>query len=376
MDASLISNILKIVSGCPKLVKKDMFCPNCQVRYKSTDFEFCRYCGGKLVEYTGEHVPLGKEETSKKFKHRTRASWGWTAAILVYACGFFLLFIFQNLMAIIGSYLYASSSSLIFIFLYSPIFQGLPSYIISYMIPAYRVVPVLGSTVITAGPELLVFITLGSYGLLVVPFLYLRIKRLSVKELGFDFSDKKEVRNDILVGLFGGSAMIIISTIVSLATSFTVGGLYSFIDVYLSRLFSSINDTSFMAIYFYQYVLLASSMILIVAPSEEISTRAFLQQGLENSWGRWIGLIVTAIIFSAAHIFLYPTDAVSYGFPSYVGSISAVLAIPSYLALALTLGILLQVRKYRILTTITAHAFYMIILVSIYYFSIAWISFY
>jgi membrane protease YdiL (CAAX protease family) len=130
-----------------------------------------------------------------------------------------------------------------------------------------------------------------------------------------------------------------------------------------------------MSIYSYQYILLVMSMFLIVAPCEEISTRAFLQQGLENSWGRWSGLIVTAIIFSALHIILYPMSASAAGFPGYVGSISAILAIPSYLALSLTLGILFQIRKYRIITTITAHALYMIILVSMYYFTNAWIFF-
>jgi len=347
-DVFLIINTLKIESGCPKLVKKNRFCRKCQVKYKSTDFEFCRYCGMKLEDEHNEHVPLDEAETSKKMKHKTLASWGWIPAILGYAASFILLYIFQNLLGIVGLVL------------------GLPTWII----------PVLGSFLPVFSPEFLVFVTLGSYGLLVVPFLYLKIRGLSIKEFGFDFEDKKEVRNDIMVGVLGGSMMMGISMFVSSLTNSLSYRLYSPFDIYLSEQFSTTGNAPFMAMYPYQYILLALSMFLIVAPCEEISTRGFLQQGLQNSWGRWIGLIVTAIIFSALHIILYPQNAAGMGFPSYIGSISAILAIPSYLALSLTLGTLLQIRKYRIITTITAHAVYMTILVSIYYFLNYWIYLY
>lgn len=345
------------------MIKKDLFCPRCQVKYKSTSFEFCRYCGGKLEDYPNGKVASYEGKPSKRSEQRTYASWGWVAAIVVYTASILLLFLLQNLLSYIGSYIYSDALNVLLIF------RDLPASILSYMVPAYRVLPVLGSTIYVAGPEFLVFITLAELGLLVGPLLLLKYRGRSIKELGFDFEDKKEVRNDVIVGALGGSLMMIISFAVSLITSYTLEGLYSPIDIYLSRLFSSVNDASFMSIYFYQYILLVLSMILLVAPCEEISTRAFLQQGLENGFGRWAGLIVTAIIFSALHIFLYPTNAGGLGFPPYVGSISAILAIPSYLALSFTLGILLQVRKYRIITTITAHAFYMIILVSIYFIS-------
>lgn len=329
-------------------MKKDKFCPKCQVKYSSTDYDFCSFCGTKLEEVYNDQVPLKEIETPQKKQHKTLASWTWIPAILGYAASFTLLFIFQNALAILGSYL------------------GLPIWVI----------PLLDSFLFISSPEFLVFITLGSYGLLVVPFMYLKIKRLSTKELGFDFTDKKEVKNDIMAGILGGSIMMGISVLVSSMTTFLGYRLYSPIDLYLSDIFSTMGNAPFMAMYPYQYILLVLSMFLIVAPCEEISTRAFLQQGLENSWGRWIGLIVTAIIFTALHIFLYPTNAAEMGFPSYVGSISAILAIPSYLALSLTLGFLLQIRKYRIINTITAHAVYMTILVSIYYFSNYWVYLY
>lgn len=302
----------------------------------------------KLEDDHNEHVPLNETETSKKMRHKTLASWKWITAILVYAASFILLFIFQNVLGIVG------------------LFLGLPTWII----------PVLNSFLIIYSPEFLVFITLGSYGLLLGPFLYLKFKGLSIKELGFDFSDKKEVQNDIMVGVLGGSIMMGISILVSSLINSLSYSLYSPFDVYLSEQFSTIGNAPFMAMYPYQYILLVLSMFLIVAPCEEISTRGFLQQGLENSWGRWIGLIVTAIIFSALHLILYPQNAEGMGFPSYIGSISAILAIPSYMALSLTLGFVLQIRKYRIITTITAHAIYMTILASLYYFLNYWIYLY
>jgi membrane protease YdiL (CAAX protease family) len=363
------------------LVEKNRFCPKCKVKYKSTDFEFCRYCGTKLEDDHNEHDPQGEMETSKKTKHKTLASWGWKPAILGYAAAFILLYIFQNLLSFILSYTYAASFILLYIFQNLPIFQELLPYIVSYilapyLIPGFRGIHILGSTVYVAGPELLVFITLGSYGLLVVPFLYLKVKGLPIKELGFDFSDKKEVQNDIMMGVLGGSIMMGISMLMSKLTTSLSYILYSPFDVYLSEQFSIIGNAPFMAMYSYQYILLVLSMFLIVAPCEEISTRGFLQQGLENSWGRWVGLIVTAIIFSALHLITYPQNAAGAGFPSYIGSISAILAIPSYLALSFTLGLLLQIRKYRITTTITAHAVYMTILVSLYYFLNYWVYLY
>ncbi len=330
------------------MIKKNRFCPKCRVKYKSTDFDFCLYCGGKLIDYSNEYTPLDRRETLEKMKHKTRASWGWVPAILGYAASFFLLILLQSTLSGIGSIL----------------------------IPSFMVIPILGQIVLVASPELLVFITLGQFGLIVVPVLYLKIKGLSVKELGFDFEDKKEVQKDIAVGAVGGILMMGISIAVSWVTTYTLGALYSPIDIYLSESFSTINNASFMAIYPYQYILLVLSMFLVVAPCEEISTRGFLQQGLENSFGKWIGLVITAIIFSALHIILYPQNASAGGFPSYIGSISAILAIPSYIALSLILGVLLQIRKYRITTTITTHAVYMTILVSVYYFLNYWVYFY
>lgn len=330
-----------------KLTKKSKVCPRCQAKYPLTDFEFCRYCGAKLEDIADSGNSLDRGE-SGKVKHRTLASWGWIPAVLGYTASFILLFLFQNILSIIGAFL------------------GLP----------FMFVPLFDSWVTTLTPEFLVFITLGQLGLVVIPLLYLKIRNLPLKELGFDFENKKEVQNDIMIGTLGGGIMMGISLFVSWASTYTLGALYSPLDIYMSEIFSNINNASFMAVHFYQYVLLVISMFLLVAPSEEISTRAFLQQGLENSFGRWIGLIITAIIFSALHILLYPQTATAIGFPSYIGSISAIIAIPSYLALSLTLGFLLQIRKYRIITTITAHAVYMVILVSIYYFQNYWIYLY
>ncbi|MGQ9721712.1 MAG: CPBP family intramembrane glutamic endopeptidase [Candidatus Jordarchaeum sp.] len=327
--------------------KKNKFCPKCRVKYKADDSEFCMYCGGKLVDENSEYIRKDKMGT-QEMEHRTRASWGWIPAVLGYTASFFLLILLQNLLSGIG-----------------PI-----------LVPSFMIIPFFDQIILVASPELLVFITLGQFGLIVVPFLYIKIKGLSVKELGFDFEDKTEVQKDIFVGAIGGSLMIGISMFISWVTSNTLGQLYSSIDIFLAGQFSLVNNASFMSIYLYQYILLVLSMFLVIAPSEEISTRGFLQQGLENSFGRWAGLFITAIIFSALHIILYPQSAAGIGLPGYVGSIAAILAIPSYLALSLTLGILLQIRKYRIITTITTHAVYMTILVSIYYFLNYWIYFY
>ncbi|MEM3587516.1 MAG: CPBP family glutamic-type intramembrane protease [Candidatus Jordarchaeaceae archaeon] len=334
-------------------MKKNKFCPNCQTKYKSSDFEFCKNCGAKLEEDYGENSLPGGIASSKKERHRTLASWNWVPAILGYAISFILLFILQNILSVVGLLL------------------GLQTWPVPVLI-IYNVCYIL----FVYSPEFLVFVTLGSYGLLLVPFLYVKIKGLSIKELGLDFTDKKEVQKDIAVGVLGGSIMMAISIFVSLLSSSLGYKLYSPFDLYLSDIFSTIGNAPFMAMYPYQYILLVLCMFLIVAPCEEISTRGFLQQGLENSFGKWAGLIITAIIFSALHIILYPQNAVGMGFPSYVGSISAILAIPSYLALSLTLGFLLQIRKYRILTTITAHAIYMTILISLYYVLNYWVYLY
>lgn len=75
--------------------------------------------------------------------------------------------------------------------------------------------------------------------------------------------------------------------------------------------------------------------LALVAPSEEILSRGFVQQGIENTFGRRRGLLVSSILFGIMH--LNPWQGVGAVF------------------IALIWGYCFQTTDYNLLTPITAH---------------------
>jgi membrane protease YdiL (CAAX protease family) len=95
----------------------------------------------------------------------------------------------------------------------------------------------------------------------------------------------------------------------------------------------------------FEAVLLLSVVVFVVAPSEEVISRGFIQQGLERSFGRIKGLLLASLIFAIIHLNLWSI------FP--------------LLGLGMMLGLVFQLRHDRVLAPIASHAVYMICLVVI-----------
>jgi len=286
-----------------------------------------------------------------------RVSWGWIEATVGFTASIILLFLFQSVMYLLGLALMLAISPLSLLRLQS-------TFDIFTMTYKFELVLVIVT------PEILSFVTLGELALLIIPVLILKLKKASLRELGFPSTNKRNTVMDVIIGCLAGIGMMVTANITSIVTTLALlavlqafyGPLLGPLLILLAEEFISEINAPFGATNPAQLFLLIASVTLLVAPCEEIATRGFLQQGLEKSWGRWKGLVATAIIFSILHVILYPQNASTIGLPE-VGLISVLLALPTYIILSLILGALLQAREYRIITTIAAHASYMAILV-------------
>ncbi|MBS7288670.1 MAG: CPBP family intramembrane metalloprotease [Candidatus Freyarchaeota archaeon] len=313
---------------------------------------YCPVCGAEQPEGGGRKCVY----CNSRIEEGAKVSWGWVEAILGFTASILLLFLFQNLLYLIGL------SIMIFTSPFSLLRLQLTLNILTMR---YEL-----DVNLTTPPELLSFVTLGELALLIVPLLYLKLRKIPLRELGFNFKDRRATIIDLAVGCLAGVGMMITANILSTITSIALlavlqalyGPIYGVLLLLLAEEFISEVNAPFVATSLAQLILLVASVTLLVAPCEEIATRGFLQQGLEKSWGRWKGLAAAAVIFSVLHVIFYPQGSSSMGLPG-VGIVSVLLALPTYIILSLILGALLQARDYRIVTTIAAHASYMAILV-------------
>jgi membrane protease YdiL (CAAX protease family) len=97
----------------------------------------------------------------------------------------------------------------------------------------------------------------------------------------------------------------------------------------------------------WQLVLIWVGCFSAVGVSEEILFRGFTQRGLIKSWGKPAGIIITALLFTFAHV------------TPIIDSMQTIaLFFLPYFAISLVLGILYQWRKGNLLANIIAHGLY------------------
>ena len=85
-----------------------------------------------------------------------------------------------------------------------------------------------------------------------------------------------------------------------------------------------------------ELLLIVLATLMVVAPSEELLSRGFVQQGMENTVGRKRGLLISSVLFGILH--LNPWQGVGAFF------------------IALLFGYFFQKVNYNVVTPITAHA--------------------
>jgi membrane protease YdiL (CAAX protease family) len=173
-----------------------------------------------------------------------------------------------------------------------------------------------------------------SEALLLIPLLfYLGKHNINRIQLGVYVKDWRQGLLDTAFGIIIGLTMIPLSFFASALNGIVLG----------PQPGSESIEKAFTATSPIEAILLCSSIVFVVAPVEEIIVRGFLQQGFENSFGRGRGLLLASFFFAVMHLNLWSI------FPLF--------------SLGIVVGLCYQLRHYRIISPIAAHASYMISLV-------------
>jgi len=347
-----------------------LFCPVCGNKLPNVKkLKFCIKCGFD-IEYFRTHqelppsqdpklshvgVSFQEEQSSYKtfFSTREKISdedlyikkeqklWGSSASIGIPLLSFILM-----------TFLAAFLS--LFVFIFSLNFQEFQEMILS---PYFLIISSLAELMFILIPVLFV----GRY--LQNPTLKNRFVLL-----GFSFEGygKKGVLKEILIGL--GFALIGIFLVVFV--SFSIESLLELIFrvEIVPDSYSSVGDLEMLISSgdLLSLVLLVLIMIFVIGTSEELIFRGFMQKGLVRSWGKIIGIIITALIFSMIHLIglflIIPFD-------SLVFLISFILSFLPYFALSLMLGLLFYWRKENLIAVMITHGFYNAITLIIVYIS-------
>jgi membrane protease YdiL (CAAX protease family) len=184
-------------------------------------------------------------------------------------------------------------------------------------------------------PILTVVLTFSELVFIIVPVAYVLSLKVNLKKLGLAFGGLRSFIVDVGWGLLVGAALV--PLIVAIA-SYEIFGSGS-----PSALPPGPTDLFWVGV-----TLL--TIIFIVAPTEELLFRGFLQNSLDAHYGRIGGVLVTSVIFGIVHL------------NPLIGVYQTVIGI--------FLGLLFQWRGRRLAGPIAAHAIYdcIIILLNVFVF--------
>ena len=190
---------------------------------------------------------------------------------------------------------------------------------------------------------------------IVPPFVYLRQYfprkstklRLQLLGLPLDVETRKKILPEVLIGLSVGFGLVFLVTGLQMFSEWLWSALFGpdFVAYGVNSFYNgSIENLTLNTL---QLVLIWVAMFGAVGPSEEILYRGFTQRGLIQSWGKSAGILVTALLFTFAHIipWIRPLETIIVFF------------LP-YFAISLLLGFMREWRKGNLLANIIAHGFY------------------
>lgn len=185
-------------------------------------------------------------------------------------------------------------------------------------------IPLLDAGIIMLDPGFLFLLTLSEVVFVVIPWAF--VKRLKVKrdKLGVTSGGFLTLSKDLLLGVAVGAAMVPLILSLDLYELLAPG--------------AGPPPAPPTPVDLFWVGMLCLSVILIIAPAEELLFRGFIQNSLDAHYGRIGGLLVASIIFGLAH--LNPMIGVLHT----IGGI--------------ILGLLFQWRGRRLAGPIAAHATY------------------
>ncbi|GAB4325185.1 MAG: hypothetical protein Kow0069_31080 [Promethearchaeota archaeon] len=152
---------------------------------------------------------------------------------------------------------------------------------------------------------------------------------------------------EVLVGVAVGVLMVPLSAGASLLSEAINNEIFGPRIVQRANQYMGGTTTGLFTTSVAELVLLGLAMFLVVGPTEELLFRGFTQQGLQHSWGKVAAVVLTALLFTFAHVvpLLLPWEVVVVYF------------LP-YFAVSLVLGSLMLARKNDVLACILAHGTY------------------
>jgi membrane protease YdiL (CAAX protease family) len=219
---------------------------------------FCPYCATEITSPTKYCVTCGAEITWS-IKEIQAPPYPWspknTYLITIITYGFSLVLTF----------------ALLFYYL---VFFGIPLLLID--------------TILIADPFFTFLLTLGEISFFLIPFAFVKRLKVGREKLGLFTGGVRNLSKDVLFGLGVGAAMVPIILVLDLYELLATGAGPPPIP-------PSPVDLFWMG-------MLCLSIILVIAPAEEVLFRGFIQNSLDAHYGRIGGLLVSSIIFGLAHL--------------------------------------------------------------------------
>ncbi|MBN1803377.1 MAG: CPBP family intramembrane metalloprotease [Candidatus Lokiarchaeota archaeon] len=208
---------------------------------------------------------------------------------------------------------------------------------------------------LASNPLFLSLLSLLEYIFLLIPIVhvgkYLREPTIKnrLKILGYTLEEPKEfnLAKEALIGLLLALFAVFMVTIIS---------------ILMELIFSSVEisvDDPLLDLNAYELILWIFIMFLVIAPSEEVLFRGFMQKGFVRSrLGNALGIVFSALIFAFIHLLATILDFALSGISLDVFIATFASLFVPYLALSLLLGLVFQWRNENLYTVTIMHGTY------------------
>ncbi|MFW9934513.1 MAG: type II CAAX prenyl endopeptidase Rce1 family protein [Candidatus Thorarchaeota archaeon] len=149
-------------------------------------------------------------------------------------------------------------------------------------------IPLLDLIFITVDPGVLVLLTLTELVFVIIPIAFVKRLKLNLAKLGAATGGILTLAKDLLLGVAIGIAMVPLILVLDLYEILVPGTVPP--------------PTPPTPIDLFWVGMLCVSVILVIAPTEEVLFRGFVQNSLDAHYGRVGGLLVASVIFGLAHL--------------------------------------------------------------------------
>ena len=300
------------------------FCPGCGVELSNVEnLKYCTNCGINLQEI---------------LKTEEKRLWGNLASIGWPLLGFFIT-------------------------------NGI---ILGIVIIIILLVPISQARSIITNPFFMVFATLATYALFILPVRlvrkYLQNPTIENRLTLLGFTTKGYTHTKVLKEIFIGFGFAFIGILLVVISSIRIQLLLEFVfGVRFVNEGSSNAEALVSGIDVLVLILMIMMMLLVVGPSEEILFRGYMQRGLVRNLGEKWGILITAFVFASLHL----VGLIIFIFQPIILLILFLLLFVPFFAISLMLGLMFRWRKENLIAVVVTHGVYnsiTLIIVFLYFF--------